>query len=52
MLNKQIQIDSNVVHHLHINFFKAISETNLVYKSLHWIKLKLECLVLCGNWTP
>ena len=52
MLNKQIQINSNVVHHLHINLFKAISETYLVYKSLHWVKLKLESLVLCGNRTP
>lgn len=52
MINEKIDIDSNVVHRLDVDFFESVYQSGLVDMLLEWMQTHLEGLVLTHNWTP
>ena len=52
MVEEQIQVDSDLVHNLDVDFLETVRESSLVDKLLHWIKVQGESLVFSNDRTP
>lgn len=52
VLNDQVEIDSNSIYALDINFFKSIRQFGLIDLFLEGMEIKLQGLVFRGNKTP
>ena len=52
MVNKQVDVNSNAVDGLDIDFFKSIQQTSLVDVLLEWMEVDLQRLILTHDWTP
>ena len=52
VFNKKIDIDSNLIHCLDIDFLKTFYKFDLIDMLLQWVKSKIQTLVFTDDWTP
>lgn len=52
MVNKKIDINTNIIHSLNIDFFKSIYQSSLVDVFLKRMESQLDSLVFTHDWTP
>lgn len=52
VLTDQIDVDSNFVNNLDVNFLETISKASLVDPLLHWVEIESQSLVLSSDGTP
>jgi len=52
MFNKKIDIDSNLIHSLDIDFLQTFYKFDLIDVLLQWMKSKIQTLIFTDDWTP
>lgn len=52
MLYQEVDVDSDVVYGLDVDFFKGLKETSLVDVLLKRMQVDVESLILAHDWTP
>lgn len=52
MLTHEVDVHSDLVHDLDVDFFEPLSETRLVNPLLHWVKVQSQGLILSSDRTP
>lgn len=52
MVEEQVEIDTDLIDNLDVDFFETISESSLVHKLLHWVKSQSQSLILSIDWAP
>jgi len=52
MIDDDVEINSNFIELLNVDFFKLVNQTSLVDVLLKRMKFKVQSLILTQNWTP
>lgn len=52
MIDQEIQVNTNLVYNLNIDFFKNITKTGLVDVLLKRMQIHLKSLIFAHDWTP